>query len=217
MTPTPGVPIKAPPSNEHEDVEHLSQHTLPFDGRPGFVSASLSNAAPGYFPVELGIHLAGTGTMYTILRKLGEGSDSSVWMAQTSYVMCFALFKTPKTNSPFLPSRGKLVAIKIITRLSSIGILNATRLEHKFLLQLTESNGVHSHCSVPIDVITAESAYGTHVCFVFPLHGSCLEELWIGLHEQNLQFPVVVVKSFIRQTLIALAHIHSLDLIHTGQ
>lgn len=81
-------------------------------------------------------------------------------------------------------------------------------------------NPVHAadaHCCPPLDVFQADSVHGCHVCFVFPLHSICVQELWASFHSLGYLLPYQLVKSFVRQTLIGLRYLHSLNIVHTGQ
>ena len=93
--------------------------------------------------------------------------------------------------------------------------MNGDRYELQMLTRLNRGTGPgYEHCTTPLDVFPADSVHGNHVCIVFPLLGMSVQDYMIGFGARIL--PLQLVKSLVRQTLLALSYMHSLDLVHTG-
>ena len=63
---------------------------------------------------------------------------------------------------------------------------------------------------------TAESPHGSHLCLVTKVFGSTVDELQLA--QPGLTFPLPVVKSIIKQTLLALDFLHTeVGIVHAGE
>ena len=126
----------------------------------------------GYYQLEFGSKLESnyrTGVEYTILRKLGGGSNATVWMAREGYVRYRATISA--TSSILFFSDGDLVAIKVLSHVATTRVSTESRHEIKIMTKLQKSNGARAHCSVLIDIfVTRNGDDLIHACFVFPLH-----------------------------------------------
>ncbi|KAF5385790.1 hypothetical protein D9615_002557 [Tricholomella constricta] len=152
----------------------------------------------GFYPAVPGTSL---GSKYTVVRKLGWGVHSSVWLANDN-------------------SRdASLVAIKVLSAHATIAQLSVSS-ELAHLQKITTKSRIRYGTTNAVHIITlldhfhVESIHGRHLCLVNEVLGPDLGALkeMLGLP----RFPVDVVKRITRQLLSALAFLHEdCEIIHT--
>lgn len=144
----------------------------------------------GYHPVKLGdIYKNGR---YRILRKLGWGHFSTVWLSRDLETQ-------------------ELVAIKI---LKSANHVTESALDELKLLKCTRETKSHPHWDKTVQMLDdfkISGVNGTHICMVFEVLGPNLLKLI-----KDGGIPLPCVKSIMRQLLASLDYLHrKCQIIHT--
>ncbi|KAJ9264194.1 hypothetical protein DTO212C5_7253 [Paecilomyces variotii] len=149
--------------------------------------------AGGFHPISLGDTL-GSG-QYTVLRKLGYGQYSTVWLARDY----------------------KFVALKVL-RADCYGRSHDI-FEREILLKILEISGKSSHegrnyVSGLLDHFKQKGPNGDHVCFVFDVLGHHLD--FQAAKYEDGKLPVKAIKLISRQLLLGLDFLHrECGIIHT--
>ncbi|KAH9857387.1 kinase-like domain-containing protein [Lenzites betulinus] len=142
----------------------------------------------GYHPVHIGD--AFSNGRYVVVRKLGWGHFSTVWLANDT-----------KLN--------RHVALKIV---KSAPRYTETALDEIKLLQPTHPG--RSHVISFLDHFRHKGPNGTHVCMVFEVLGENL--LGLIKRHQNKGVPMHVVRQIAKQILLGLDYMHRCcGVIHT--
>lgn len=145
----------------------------------------------GHHPV----HLGDTFYNYKVINKLGSGGFGTVWL-------CRVLEKDPT----------EYVALKIIRAMDS-GEDNAELVNVRRLLKLAETDpDVEKYCLLPLDRFELEGVNGVHQCFVYPVAGQAVQEIW-----NNVKDPEEYLRSLTRQTVEAMAMFHRHGICHGGK
>ncbi|OMP85157.1 SRSF protein kinase 2 [Diplodia seriata] len=152
----------------------------------------------GFHPVNLGDRFH--NGRYRVIRKLGEGAYSIVWLAVDT--------KTPR-----------YVALKIMVAKASTTITELSILDH--LSQRAPSDPNSQHVTTLLDTFTHTGPNGTHRCMVFEPMGitaaSLVEELpenkpkTFGVRQR---YPYWMAKKILRHALLSLAFLHSNGVVH---
>ncbi|XP_076003475.1 SRSF protein kinase 1b [Genypterus blacodes] len=147
----------------------------------------------GYHPVKIGDLFNGR---YHVIRKLGWGHFSTVWLAWDVQEKRFVAMKVVKSAEHYTE-----------TALDEIKLLKSVR--------NTDSNDPSREKVVQLlDDFKISGMNGTHVCMVFEVLGHHLLKWIIKSNYQGLPLPCV--KSIIRQVLQGLDYLHSkCKIIHT--
>ncbi|KAF2070313.1 hypothetical protein CYY_008366 [Polysphondylium violaceum] len=132
------------------------------------------------------------GGRYQIIKKLGWGHFSTVWLC---------LDKDTK----------KQVALKIVK--SAKSYTETAEDEIKLLKSVSDHNAADRCVTRLLDHFTHRGPNGRHVCMVFDVLGNNLLDV-IKNHRYR-GIPLTLVKSIIKQVLIALDYLHSCSIIHT--
>ncbi|KXN81936.1 Serine/threonine-protein kinase SRPK [Leucoagaricus sp. SymC.cos] len=157
--------------------------------------------AAGYIPLKLNDRLKGK-VEYEIVRKLGWGARSSVWLGRHD-------------GSPNDPS---FSAIKVLTCADSIAIHDGKLYELDALRALKNSDHPGLvYCITPIELFAASSMHGAHLCITFQPHSLSLQDLLMQASnaDPGFRLSIPAVQNIIRQTLRALTCLHSLQFVHT--
>lgn len=148
----------------------------------------------GYHPAYIG-ELYSNGK-YVLVRKLGWGNFSTVWLArdrETNRHVAMKIIKSARTH--------RLTAIDEIKILSKI---NHTDLEHPG----------HRHLVKLLDYFDHRGVNGVHICMVFEVLGENLVTLMIRYKHRGL--PIKFVKQISKQVLWAVDFLHrECGIIHT--
>ncbi|KAJ5795791.1 protein kinase [Penicillium psychrosexuale] len=151
----------------------------------------------GFHPVSLGDTFK-FGT-YKVMRKLGYGQYSTVWLARDSKAQRFVALKILRADC--YSGSHDIFEREILSRLSNI----------------TEKS-THSgrHYVLPLlDQFQHEGPNGQHVCFVFDVLGHHLDFQTAKYEDGRL--PVKAVRTIARQLLLGLDFLHrECRIIHTG-
>ncbi|KAG8832842.1 hypothetical protein FRC17_000546 [Serendipita sp. 399] len=171
------------------------------------------------FPVEIGTGYPGfqlgsspefirqgpllTGCRFEIVRKLGWGQCSSVWLARIS--------GSKGLNNNYY-------AFKALTVSATAALVTRQTFEYPCLRDLSTKNPAHpgfQYCTQIIDKFLIRTKYGPHFCFLFEPLGSHLDQLRLDQSPKPV-FTISTVKRIVKQTLLALDYLHrECKYIHT--
>ncbi|CAG5120632.1 unnamed protein product [Candidula unifasciata] len=147
----------------------------------------------GYHPVKIGDLL---NSRYHIVRKLGWGHFSTVWLSWDLHCKRFVALKVVKSAQHYTE-----------TALDEIKLLKCVR-------EADESDPHREKAVQLLDDFKISGVNGTHVCMVFEVLGNNLLKLIIRSNYQGI--PLHNVKLIIRQVLEGLDYLHSkCKIIHT--
>ncbi|EKG05538.1 protein kinase, putative [Trypanosoma cruzi] len=144
----------------------------------------------GYHPVVVGevYH-----DRYRVVRKLGWGYFSTVWLVWDYVTKRYQALKVQKSAKHYT---------------------EAAYDEIKLLGEIMSSDPDKTCCCARMnDYFEHTGPNGVHVCMVFDVYGEDLLSL-IDRYEYR-GVPLPIVKCISRQVLVGLEHLHSLDIIHT--
>ncbi|KAH9877099.1 hypothetical protein IAQ61_002462 [Plenodomus lingam] len=148
----------------------------------------------GYHPVQVGEEYK--DGKYTIVRKLGWGHFSTVWLSRDN------------TN-------GKHVALKVVR--SAAHYTETALDEIKLLKKVVEANVNHpgrKHVVSLLDSFNHKGPNGVHVCMVFEVLGENLLGLIKRWNHRGIPMPLV--KQITKQVLLGLDYLHrECGIIHT--
>ncbi|XP_028261293.1 SRSF protein kinase 1b [Parambassis ranga] len=147
----------------------------------------------GYHHVKIGDLFNGR---YHVIRKLGWGHFSTVWLAWDIQEKCFVAMKVVKSAEHYTET-----ALDEIKLLKSVRNTDPSDPSREKVVQL-------------LDDFKISGMNGTHVCMVFEVLGYHLLKWIIKSNYQGLPLPCV--KSIIRQVLQGLDYLHTkCKIIHT--
>jgi serine/threonine-protein kinase SRPK3 len=148
----------------------------------------------GYHPVQVGEEYK--DGKYTIVRKLGWGHFSTVWLSRDN------------TN-------GKHVALKVVR--SAAHYTETALDEIKLLKKVVDANEKHpgrKHVVSLLDSFNHKGPNGVHVCMVFEVLGENLLGLIKRWNHRGIPMPLV--KQITKQVLLGLDYLHrECGIIHT--
>ncbi|KAL4877758.1 kinase-like domain-containing protein [Aspergillus karnatakaensis] len=148
----------------------------------------------GYHPVQIG-ELYNNGR-YVVVRKLGWGHFSTVWLSRDT-------------------TTGKHVALKVVrsaahyteTAIDEIKLLNR-------IVQAKPSHPGRKHVVSLLDSFEHKGPHGVHVCMVFEVLGENLLGLIKKWNHRGI--PMALVKQITKQVLLGLDYLHrECGIIHT--
>ncbi|KAG8784067.1 hypothetical protein FRC12_018996 [Ceratobasidium sp. 428] len=150
---------------------------------------------PGYFRAWLGMQL--DGGRYCIVRKLGWGAFSTVWLVRD--------FKLER-----------YVALKIMTREATSRIESGKSDEIAMLEKIASADPLHKgrrHLLEYHEMFKISDPKGAHQCIVTEVLGASIENLRL---KNKRRLPVGLVKTVLRQTLLGLDCLHTYcGIVHT--
>ncbi|KAL2091203.1 hypothetical protein ACEWY4_013466 [Coilia grayii] len=147
----------------------------------------------GYYPVRVGETFAGR---YQVLRKLGWGHFSTVWLCRDLQTSSFMALKVVKSAATFTET-----ALDEIKLLKCVRDSDPTDEKRDTIVQLT-------------DDFKASGVNGDHVCMVMEVLGQQLLKWIIKSNYRGL--PLQCVRSILRQVLQGLDYLHTkCRIIHT--
>lgn len=148
----------------------------------------------GYHPVQIGEKFK--DGKYTVVRKLGWGHFSTVWLSRDN-------------------NNGKHVALKVVrsaahyteTAIDEIKLLNK-------IVQAKPDHPGRKHVVSLLDSFEHKGPNGTHVCMVFEVLGENLLGLIKRWNHRGI--PMALVKQITKQVLLGLDYLHrECGIIHT--
>jgi len=147
----------------------------------------------GYHPVKIGDLFT---NRYHVIRKLGWGHFSTVWLCWDLQAKRFVALKVVKSAQHYTE-----------TAIDEIKLLRCVR-------ESDENDPFREKTVQLLDDFKISGVNGTHVCMVFEVLGHNLLKLIIRSNYQGI--PLQNVKSMIRQVLQGLHYLHSkCKIIHT--
>ncbi|KAH9474487.1 Serine/threonine-protein kinase SRPK [Psilocybe cubensis] len=139
----------------------------------------------GYFPAFPGLKLG--ENRYEVIRKLGYGPRSSVWLALDA-------------------QDDRYIALKILT----VHATNQANYELE-VLKMIQRRGLDDLPSLQCHFIQ-NSAHGEHLCIGLAVLGTSLEDLRLSSPTKTL--PVHIVQKAVASIMVPLLELHKLSLIH---
>ncbi|KAI0737421.1 kinase-like domain-containing protein [Daedaleopsis nitida] len=166
----------------------------------------------GYHPVHIGDSFS--DARYQVVRKLGWGHFSTVWLAKDSKLNRHVALKVVKSAPRYTETA--LDEIKLLQRLitSSTPPVQPTTENPNPPVSPSQTHPGRSHVISFLDHFRHKGPNGTHVCMVFEVLGENL--LGLIKRHQNKGVPMHVVKQIAKQILLGLDYMHRCcGVIHT--
>lgn len=193
-TPKPG---HGPEESGREAGDHMDDESESSEDE--FVNVDneedLKDYVPGgYHPCYIGE--AYRDNKYTLVRKLGWGHFSTVWLARDNDKQCHVAMKIVRSAKHYTDTA--VDEIKLLDKVTSGDLYHPG---HEHVIQL-------------LDTFTHQGPNGVHVCMVFEVLGENLLSLIRRYKHRGI--PVVFVKQIAKQLLLALDFLHrTCGVIHT--
>lgn len=166
----------------------------------------------GYHPVHIGDTFS--DGRYIVVRKLGWGHFSTVWLAKDTKTNRHVALKVVKSAPRYTETA--LDEIKLLQRLitSSTPSIEPTPQNPNPPLSPSQTHPGRSHVISFLDHFKHKGPNGTHVCMVFEVLGENL--LGLIKRHQNKGVPMHLVKQIAKQVLLGLDYMHRwCGVIHT--
>ncbi|KIJ63437.1 hypothetical protein HYDPIDRAFT_113455 [Hydnomerulius pinastri MD-312] len=166
----------------------------------------------GYHPVHIGDSFS--DGRYTVVRKLGWGHFSTVWLAKDTKMNRHVALKVVKSAPRYTETA--LDEIKLLQRLitSSTPPIQPTPENPNPPPSPSHTHPGRSHVISFLDHFKHKGPNGTHVCMVFEVLGENL--LGLIKRHQNKGVPMPLVKQIAKQVLLGLDYMHRCcGVIHT--
>ncbi|THV05309.1 kinase-like protein [Dendrothele bispora CBS 962.96] len=166
----------------------------------------------GYHPVKIGDTFS--DGRYTVVRKLGWGHFSTVWLAKDSKMNRHVALKVVKSAPRYTETA--LDEIKLLQRLitSNTPPVVPTASNPNPPPSPAHTHPGRSHVISFLDHFRHKGPNGTHVCMVFEVLGENL--LGLIKRHQNKGVPMPLVKQIAKQILLGLDYMHRCcGVIHT--
>ncbi|KAM5535771.1 hypothetical protein V8D89_010585 [Ganoderma adspersum] len=166
----------------------------------------------GYHPVHIGD--AFSDGRYHVVRKLGWGHFSTVWLAKDTKLNRHVALKVVKSAPRYTETA--LDEIKLLQRLitSSTPPVQPTPENPSPAPSPSQTHSGRSHVISFLDHFRHKGPNGTHVCMVFEVLGENL--LGLIKRHQNKGVPMQLVKQIAKQILLGLDYMHRCcGVIHT--
>jgi len=148
----------------------------------------------GYHPVNIGDKFS--EGRYTILRKLGWGHFSTVWLARDDMLKKFVALKIVKSAQHYTET-----ALDEIKLLEKVVVANRSSPNRQCVVEL-------------LDWFEHKGPNGTHICMTFEVLGPNLLTLIRQYRHRGI--PIHIVKRITKQILMGLDYLHrECNIIHT--
>lgn len=148
----------------------------------------------GYHPCYIGETYR--NNKYTLVRKLGWGHFSTVWLARDNDKQCHVAMKIVRSAKHYTDTA--VDEIKLLDKVTTGDLYHPG---HEHVIQL-------------LDTFTHKGPNGVHVCMVFEVLGENLLSLIRRYKHRGI--PIVFVKQIAKQLLLALDFLHrTCGVIHT--
>ncbi|KAJ3496885.1 hypothetical protein NLJ89_g10424 [Agrocybe chaxingu] len=149
----------------------------------------------GYPIVSFGQRFGREGR-YEVVRKLGWGGYSSIWLARDHQAPnSFVALKMLTGNATDLIKSGQLQELAVMERLKP---------------------QVHTHC-VPLlshfEFPGTSEREGSHTCIVTEVFATDVDRIWGAF--PNRRMPISLAKKVLRDVLVGLSQLHSVGCVHT--
>ncbi|PSR79181.1 hypothetical protein PHLCEN_2v7152 [Hermanssonia centrifuga] len=166
----------------------------------------------GYHPVHIGDTFS--DGRYVVVRKLGWGHFSTVWLAKDTKMDRHVALKVVKSAPRYTETA--LDEIKLLQRLitSTNPPVPPSSTNPNPPLSASQTHPGRSHVISFLDHFRHKGPNGTHVCMVFEVLGENL--LGLIKRHQNKGVPMPLVKQIAKQILLGLDYMHRCcGVIHT--
>ncbi|KAI0927812.1 hypothetical protein AcW1_005233 [Taiwanofungus camphoratus] len=166
----------------------------------------------GYHPVHIGDTFS--DGRYVVVRKLGWGHFSTVWLAKDTKMNRHVALKVVKSAPRYTETA--LDEIKLLQRLitSSHPPVQPTTANPNPSPSPSQTHPGRSHVISFLDHFRHKGPNGTHICMVFEVLGENL--LGLIKRHQNKGVPMHLVKQIAKQILLGLDYMHRCcGVIHT--
>lgn len=148
----------------------------------------------GYHTAKIGENYK--NNKYTLVRKLGWGHFSTVWLARDNDKQCHVAMKIVRSAKQYTDT-----AIDEIKLLDKVATSEIHHPGHQHIIQL-------------LDTFTHQGPNGVHICMVFEVLGENL--LGLIRRYKHRGIPVVFVKQIAKQLLSSLDFLHRMcGIVHT--
>ncbi|KAH9992815.1 kinase-like domain-containing protein [Russula vinacea] len=159
----------------------------------------------GYHPVHIGDSFS--DARYTVVRKLGWGHFSTVWLARDAKLNRHVALKIVKSAPRYTETA--LDEIKLLQRLITAAPSSAAPSPSP-----SQTHPGRSHVISFLDHFRHKGPHGTHVCMVFEVLGENL--LGLIKRHQRKGVPQHLVRQIAKQVLLGLDYMHRCcGVIHT--
>jgi serine/threonine-protein kinase SRPK3 len=162
----------------------------------------------GYFPAWLGQTFL--GGKYVVVRKLGWGQYSSVWLARDKEFVIGITTVHTRTD-PSWSRLDRYTALKLLT-VEATSAMNAKELDEEGILQhiaKSRKEVYHpgaAHVLSLFDTFRFMGPLGEHLCLVTEVLGFDLN--FFRKAQPNSQVSIPIVKRIVRQILLGLDFLH---------
>lgn len=147
----------------------------------------------GYYVVNIGDFFQGR---YHVIRKLGWGHSSTVWLAWDLHEKSYVALKIVKSAPHFIE-----------TAVDEMKLLRTIHTSDP-------SDSGYSHVVQLLDDFKIDGIHGSHICMVFEVLGHNLLEFVIKSSYEGISIPMA--KAILKQTLMGLNYLHTkCQVIHT--
>jgi len=187
----PWVQQRAPPQQQQQQ-KHDYESEEDFSGSDSENEGTEDYKKGGYHPVHVGDRFK--GGVYTVLRKLGWGHFSTVWLVVNNETGAYGAMKVQKSAKHYT---------------------EAARDEIVLLAQISQGDPENrKDCVRLLDSFDHSGPNGRHVCMVFDVLGDNL--LALIKHYDYKGIPIPIVRNLTRHMLVGLDYLHrELQIIHT--
>lgn len=218
----------------NDEINHEQELNLLVD--PNMEESLNDYKKGGYHPVIIGDIYKSPKYTYQILRKLGWGHFSTVWLAK--------IISKPSQNGSNLVNVNDLVAIKIVKsnknyfeaaddEIKILKILNDDNLDFDFTIENDEVFNLGKNNILKLhDDFLITGPNGKHICMVFELLGENvlhliykykkdkIEMQYSGVNSKHLTYnpsiiPLNSIKVIVKQILHSINYMHHRGIIHT--
>lgn len=174
----------------------------------------------GYHPVSIGDVYYSKTKKYIIIRKLGWGHFSTVWLAKSSDD--YVAIKFVKSNSNYMEAAKDEIEILKNLKHPSNDYLK----QYKDYFSVESSSAGSENILTLLDNFEVNGPNGVHVCMVFELLGENILNLLYKFKQHKVPvakplkpitsgIPISIVKPIIKQMLSGLDYMHHCGIIHT--
>jgi serine/threonine-protein kinase SRPK3 len=156
----------------------------------------------GFHPVQLGDIFGGR---YEVVRKIGFGRESTVWLADDKRHIYLLRVLIPRNS--------QAVALKVIAaRAGTVELENLLRLQ-----KLAPEHPGHDHIPELLDHFEHKGPNGTHSCLVFEVLGEGIGWFCRRMFP-NRHLPPTLDKMVVQQLITVLDFLHNIcGFVHTGR
>jgi serine/threonine protein kinase len=200
-------------SNKHlsVDAEGNTHVDLEFIEEPLGISAEQGH---GFLRIEFGDAI-GPDCRYRIVRKLGWGMNSNIWMA---FDKQYVVIRSDASFFDDLHREKTYVAIKALKGYATDLVQRNVMWELAALERVASQPPIlgfaSTHCTQLLShfLHPGKDQDGDHLCLVTDILGGDVKSFQVGM---NSVLPLPLVKRILLHTLRGIAHMHSCNIIHT--